>query len=122
MNFDPPHEIQVKFDPNTDVKSISIPTLKTNPIPIRPHRKTKLVSIQTLNQVIFDPDTINSVPYTEIMSFPILYTDTTSVSTAHTSKPISKSTLEHIIFGLHYFACYAHGYTFLSYNLSLIHI
>ena len=56
VNFDPPRESQVNFAPNTDVKSLSIPTL-TQVNFDAPGHKTKLISIQTLNQVIFDPHT-----------------------------------------------------------------
>ena len=47
VNVDHPHKSQVNFDPNTDVKSISMP----------PDTKTKLISIQTQSQAIFDPHT-----------------------------------------------------------------
>ena len=48
---------QVNFDPNTDVKSNSIPTLGTSNICMPPDTKTQLISIQALNHVIFDPPT-----------------------------------------------------------------
>ena len=54
-----PTQNQVNFDPNTEVKSISIPTLKTRQFYMPHDTKTKLIFIQTLNQVIFDPHTKN---------------------------------------------------------------
>ena len=45
---------QVNFDPNADVRSISIPALNVGHLSIPPDTNTKLISIQTLNQVIFD--------------------------------------------------------------------
>ena len=47
----------VNFDPSTEVKSIMIPTVKTSQFRMPPDTSTKLISIQTLNQVIFDPHT-----------------------------------------------------------------
>ena len=55
--FQPPGQNQVNCDPNTEVKSISIPNLKNKSICMPPDTKTKLISIQTLNQVTFDPPT-----------------------------------------------------------------
>ena len=48
---------QVNFDPNAEVRSISIPALNVGHFSISPDTKTKLISIQTLKQVIFDPRT-----------------------------------------------------------------
>ena len=45
---------QVNFDPNAEVRSISIPALNVGHFSISPDTKTKLISIQTLKQVIFD--------------------------------------------------------------------
>ena len=49
--------------------------------------RTKLISIQTLNQVIFNPDTRPSQydPFTEIKSNPTPHTEITSISTTHTT-------------------------------------
>ena len=44
---------RVNFDPNTEVKSISI-TIKTSQFCVPPDTKTELISIHTLNQVVFD--------------------------------------------------------------------
>ena len=52
-----PTQSQVNFDPNAEVKPISIPTLKTTQLCTPPDTKIKLISIQTPNQVIFDPHT-----------------------------------------------------------------
>ena len=52
-----PTQNQGNSDPNTEIKSISITTLKTSQFCMPPDTKTKLISIQTLNQVIFDPHT-----------------------------------------------------------------
>ena len=46
-NFRPAHKNEVDFYPHTKTKSISM----------APETKTKLISIQTLSQVIFDPHT-----------------------------------------------------------------
>ena len=55
--FLPPPQKEANFDPNTEVESISIFTLKTSQFCMPPDTKTKLISIQTLNQIIFDPHT-----------------------------------------------------------------
>ena len=52
-----PTQNQVNFDPNTEVESISIPTLKARQFCMSPDTKTKLISMQALNQVILDPRT-----------------------------------------------------------------
>ena len=59
------------------------------------YTKTKLISIQTLNQVIFDLHTKPSQydAYTEIKSTPIPRTEITSIST-HTTKSTSMPTLK----------------------------
>ena len=66
VNFDPRTENKSmsvltpkpsQFLPYHKNKSISIPTLKTSQSCMPPDTKTKLISIQTLNQVIFDPHT-----------------------------------------------------------------
>ena len=57
-----PTQRQVIFDPNTEVNSIWIPSLKTCQFSIPPDMKTKLASIQTPKQVSFDPPT-NQVKY-----------------------------------------------------------
>ena len=54
--FYPPHWNQVNFNPNTEVKSISTLTLDKSFL-MPSDTKTKLISIQILNQVIFDPHT-----------------------------------------------------------------
>ena len=55
VKFDLPHKNQVYFDPNTGVESISIPALKTSQFCMPSDGKNKLITIQTLNQVVFDP-------------------------------------------------------------------
>ena len=57
--FISPTQNQVNFGPNIEIKSISMPTLKTSQFSMSPDTKTKQISIQTLNQVIFDPHTKN---------------------------------------------------------------
>ena len=52
--FWPPHKNQVNFDPHTKTKSISIPRQKPS---FDPNTDVRSISIQTLNQVIFDPHT-----------------------------------------------------------------
>ena len=92
-----PTQNQVNFDPNSEVKSISIPTLKQVNFACPRHE----------NQVSFDPDSkpcnfrpphknqVNYNPYTEIESTPILRTEITSTSTTHTTtKSISMPTLK----------------------------
>ena len=56
----PPQNL-VKFDSNTEIKSISIPTLKTREFCMSLDTKTTLILIQTLNEVIFDPHKITSI-------------------------------------------------------------
>ena len=97
---------RVNRDPRTKTASISIHTLKPNYI--RPknrnkinfdahHTETKLISIQILNQVIFDSTQrqINSDPYTWIKSVPIPHTEIKFISTTHTTtKSVSMSILK----------------------------
>ena len=99
------HKKHVHFDPHTKTKSISIPHTKLDSISIQTlvssrlrsslwkqfsfhglRQKNKLLSFQTLNQVISTPAQIqvNSDPYTEIEF----------MLTTHTTKSISMSTLK----------------------------
>ena len=68
-----PHAKPSRFWPPHKNKSISIPSPKTCQIRSQPDTKTKLISIQTLNQVLFDPHTNQTSfdPYTEIKSISI---------------------------------------------------
>ena len=52
-----PTQNHVNFDPKAEVKSISIPTLEARQFCMPPDMKTKLISTQTLEQVIFYPHT-----------------------------------------------------------------
>ena len=81
-NFRPANKKQINFDPFLKTKQFSADTFS-----IPPDTKTKLISIQILNKVIFNPPTkpsqfwslrwnlVNSDPHTEIKS----------VSTTHTT-------------------------------------
>ena len=92
-----PPQNQVKFDPDAEVESISIPTLKISQFCMPPDTNTKLISIQTLNRVISDPCTkqVNSDPYTEIKSTSTPNTEITSSSTTHiTTKSSPMPTLK----------------------------
>ena len=86
-NFDPPHKSQGHLDPSTDYKSISI----------LPDKKNMLISIQSLNQVIFEPRTKPSQfrSLHEIVSIPIPHAEIKSISTIDTTtKLIAMSTLK----------------------------
>ena len=139
--FWPHHWNQVRFDPHTKTKSISIPHPKTKFVHIPllkssqfqspgrfrcPDTKIELISIQTLKTRHFRPPDENEVsfyPYTKIKSIPILHTPIKYTWTTHTTvKAMSMSTLNCVIFGLCFFACYTYGYMFLWYGSSTYHI
>ena len=77
MQFRSPPKNQVKFNPNTEIKSITIPNLKSSQLR-RADTKNKWISTHTLKPSHFGSPHINQVnshPYTEIKSISILYTE-----------------------------------------------
>ena len=91
-----PTQNEFSFDPNTEVVSFSILTLKTSQSAVAPNTKIKIISIQTLNHVIFDshtkPSQFWSLHWDQVNSDP--HTEITSISTTHTTKSISMPTLK----------------------------
>ena len=92
-----PTQHQVNFDPNTEVKLISIPILRTRQFGMPPRHENEVNSDPDSKPSRFRPpqkNKVNSDPYTEIKSIPIPHTEIKSISTTHTTKSISMPMLK----------------------------
>ena len=115
-----PTQNQANFDPSTDVKSISIPTPKSSNFCMPPYTKTKFISIQTVNQVIFDPHTktsqLRSLHWNQVKSDPPRWSHV-YFDHPHNNQVNLDANTRTISFSGRYFACY----TYIPVHVLVIH-